>query len=99
MERLLHMRLRKIFLLLFLTTTLTGCIVRSKAVIRDNHVISDVIVSRIDDPDKKKHPSYDELSQYVKTSAFAWQELDTEINGWKPSTAMPATTLKNKNGR
>jgi len=75
--------MRKFCCLIFLILFLVGCspTATTKSVITDNHAISKVLSNRIDGSDAIK-PTKDELEQYVKSSAKAWESLDREVNGY-----------------
>lgn len=78
--------MRKFAFVAFVFILCSGCIQRvpadAKVEIRDNHAISKVLAKRVDDP--KRKPTQEELEEYMKSSAKAWESMDRMINKWKP---------------
>jgi hypothetical protein len=76
--------MRKVIPILLLLFILPSCRREEvKDIIKDNHVIHNVVAKRIRS-DKK--PSYEELEQMVLTSTSAWESMDRIYNGWKPGS-------------
>lgn len=80
--------MRKLWLVLLLITAGCGVSKQNSELVREQHVIYNVYVHRMDDSDPTNDPTPEQNKQMIRDALGHLEALDREINNWKPSPNM-----------
>jgi hypothetical protein len=91
--KIMPMNVRLLNLFLLATLLLASCTSRTREIIKEQYVISDIVASRIDDPNKK--PTRSELEGFVFASRDTFETLKKKGKPLSMSVYSRAVTLSN----